>query len=319
MGKKWGKEILDYILGSCNSSRIMMPLLEDLQTPKGNIQDFFNLAQRTMAHLANVVNVSIERKNYIIQAAESAGQKKYTRPINKSLYVTDKKQFQEAYDTFLNTTKKISNRCRTYSLKEQNNINSFLYTIQQTIGAGFDVLADQNSARKHVGNRFEELIKSVFNECSISNNHITLCIPYDSDDGKKEYKCENDLVISAQKRVLSTNDSLNEKEVVVSVKTSSKDRMGKIFIDKILLNNFVKHPQKVIGIFNNDVQRKDSNNISYTLVSGLFMVYTEFLTKLEGIYYLDLPPIAKTIPYNQHIKKFSQLLTNDIFYLLELS
>lgn len=112
---------------------------------------------------------------------------------------------------------------------------------------------------------------------------------------------------------------MNEKEVVVSVKTSSKDRMSKIFIDKILLNNFVKHPQKVIGVFNNDVQRKDSDNISYTLVSGLFMVYTEFLTKLEGVYYLDLPPIATTTPYNQYIKLFSQLLTNDIFDLLELS
>lgn len=272
-----------------------------------------------MAHLANVVNVSVEKKNYIIQAAESAGQKKYTRPINKSLYIADQKQFLEAYDIFLSTANKISNRCRNYSSEDQNNINSFLYTIQQTIGAGFDVLADQNSARKHVGNRFEELIKSVFNECSISNDHITICIPYDSDNGKKEYKCENDLVISAQKKVLSTNNSLNEKEVVVSVKTSSKDRMSKIFIDKILLNNFVKHPQKVIGVFNNDVQRKDSDNISYTLVSGLFMVYTEFLTKLEGVYYLDLPPIATTTPYNQYIKLFSQLLTNDIFDLLELS
>ena len=59
----------------------MIPLLEDLQTPKETIKDFFDLAQRTMKHLDNVVNVSTEKKNYIIQASDSAGQKKYTRPI----------------------------------------------------------------------------------------------------------------------------------------------------------------------------------------------------------------------------------------------
>lgn len=299
---------------SCDPHKIMIPLLEDLQTPKETIKDFFDLAQRTMKHLDNVVNVSTEKKNYIIQASDSAGQKKYTRPINKILYIKDQNALNDAYVLFLKTAKKISNRCRNFSLIEQNNINSFLYTIQQTIGAGFDVLADQNSARKHVGNRFEELIRSAFNECEITNNHINLCIPYDNN----QYKCENDLVISGQKSVLSSNNSLNDKEIVVSVKTSSKDRMGKIFIDKILLKNFVKHSQKVIGIFNNDVQRKGSNDISFTLVSGLFMVYTKFLIELEGVYYLDLPPIALTSPYNQHIKHFSQLITKDIFDLLEL-
>ena len=81
--------------------------------------------------------------------------------------------------------------------------------------------------------------------------------------------------------------------------------MGKIFIDKILLERFVGHPQKVIGIFLNDVQRKESNNISFTLVSGLFMVYSKFLTELEGIYYLDPPPIAAKKPYSDYMKRFS--------------
>lgn len=110
--------------------------------------------------------------------------------------------------------------------------------------------------------------------------------------------------------------SLDKNEVVVSVKTSSKDRMGKIFIDKILLERFIKHPQKVIGIFQNDVQRKSTNNISYTLVSGLFMVYTKFLTELEGIYYLDPPPIALKKPYSNYIKRFSELVTTDFRKLL---
>ena len=92
--------------------------------------------------------------------------------------------------------------------------------------------------------------------------------------------------------------------------------MGKMFIDKLLLEKFVGHKQSVIGIFLNDVQRKENNNISFTLVSGLFMVYTKFLTELQGIYYLDPPPNANKTPYNKHMKPFSQLITEDISKIL---
>lgn len=132
----------------------------------------------------------------------------------------------------------------------------------------------------------------------------------------KVYKCENDLVLSPYPKVRSTLAFLDEKEIVVSVKTTSKDRMGKVFIDKMLLERFVKHRQRVIGIFLNDVQRKEHNNISFTLVSGLFMVYTKFLVELDGIYYLDPPPNAGKAPYINYMKPFSILLTEDIWQML---
>ncbi len=91
--------------------------------------------------------------------------------------------------------------------------------------------------------------------------------------------------------------------------------MDKMFIDKILPERFVKHDQKVIGIFLNDVQRKESNKISCTLVSGLFMVYSNFLTELEGIYYLDPPPNVFKEPFNKYMKPFSELVTHDIWNL----
>ena len=143
---------------------------------------------------------------------------------------------------------------------------------------------------------------------------MTLQIPYETDEDTKIYKCENDLILSPFKKVKSTSTDLDENEIIVSIKTTSKDRMGKIFIDKLLLEKFVGHPQKVIGVFLN-VQRKESNNISYTLVSGLFMVYSKFLTKLDGVYYLDLPPKAEKSPYNKLIKPFSELLVKDIWEL----
>ena len=149
----------------------------------------------------------------------------------------------------------------------------------------------------------------------IANKKTILQIPYQTDEGEKTYKCENDLILSPFKVVKSTNKYLDEKEIVVSVKTTSKDRMDKMFIDKILPERFVKHDQKVIGIFLNDVQRKESNKISCTLVSGLFMVYSNFLTELEGIYYLDPPPNVFKEPFNKYMKPFSELVTHDIWNL----
>jgi hypothetical protein len=95
--------------------------------------------------------------------------------------------------------------------------------------------------------------------------------------------------------------------------------MPKIFIDKMLMERFVGHPVKVIGISQNDIQRKDDGDIpkiSYTFVSNLFMVYTRFLTQLEGYYYLDVPARALETPFNQHIFPFSKFLLEDLWNLI---
>lgn len=294
----------------------MLPLNKDLQSPKGSISDFYDLTLRTQFHLQNVLSRSVEKNGYLIYVSEFANSIKYIRPIRKSLYLFNQKELEISFELFKLTTEKIKSRNLSISEEEKKNMDVFLYTIQQTIGAGLDLLVDPNSARKHIGNRFEELIKIVFDEVQISNKKLVLSIPYPSEQGEKIYKCENDLIVSPYSEVLSNSFETNEKEIVISIKTTSKDRMGKIFIDKLLIEKFVNHPQKVIGIFNNDVQRKEGNNISFTLVSGLFMVYTKFLTELEGVYYLDPPPITKREPFKTHMKPFSELITKDIFELL---
>ena len=293
----------------------MLPLDKDLQEQKNTIQEFENITVRVLEYLPNVLSEFKEKNNYKIHSSLIAGTTKYIRPINQRLFIYSPDDFKNKFTGFKNLIEKLKIKNADWDNSEKELIDSVLYTIQQSIGAGFDLLANPNSARKHVGNKFEELIKSVFTEIGIANKKIVLQIPYKTDEGEKTYKCENDLIISPFNEVQSTNKHLDEKEIVVSIKTTSKDRMGKIFIDKILLERFVKHDQKVIGVFLNDVQRKKSDNISFTLVSGLFMVYSNFLTELEGIYYLDPPPNAFKEPFNKYMKPFSELVTHDIWNL----
>ncbi|MCF8301630.1 MAG: hypothetical protein K9I94_00035 [Bacteroidales bacterium] len=291
----------------------MKSLADELMESKATLEEFKELTIKVLNYLPNILSHKKVKNDHILYSSEIAGTLKYVRPINKSLILFEADEFMKAYQHFEQNISILKNEHRDFSQEDKNIADRVIYTIQQSIGAGLDLLVEPNSARKHVGNRFEELIKSIFNALGITNKGIVLSIPYETDEGTKIYKCENDLILSPYHEVRSNSSSLDENEIVLSAKTTSKDRMGKIFIDKMLLEQFVGHSQKYIGIFLNDVQRKGADNISFTLVSGLFMVYTKFLTKLEGVYYLDLPPKARKEPYSRFMKPFSELLFHDVW------
>lgn len=295
-----------------------MDLATDLKTTKNNIDEFYNTAKRVLAYMPNIITDSKSKNDYIINKSSSAGNTKFLRPINEKIFLSDPELFELRYKDLKKTFNEIrqTRGDRKFSQEDLDNIDSVIYTIQQSLGCGMDLLINSNSARKHIGNRLEELIKCVFDEIGITNKKVVLKIPYEQEGKTKTYKCENDLILSPYSKVKSSSTDINENELVVSVKTSSKDRMGKIFIDKLLLQEFVGHNVKVIGIFLNDVQRKKSDDISFTLVSGLFMVYTNFLTQLEGVYYFDAPPQAEKEPHKEHLHQFSTLITTHVWEVL---
>jgi hypothetical protein len=305
-----------FLRPACRGAAISMkPLSEDLQTPKQSLAEFSDVTKRVLGYLPNVVSKKVETRDYIIISSVVAGTSKFARPINKELFVFNIDKFDEKYNQFLSVLEKINEK-KPILDKEYNLIDAVVYTLQQSIGVGMDFLCNPNSARKHVGNRFEELIRLIVTQIGLKNDKIVFKIPYPSEAEEKLYSCETDIIVSPHGSIKSDTKSIDKDEIVVSLKTTSKDRMGKIFLDKLLMQRFAEHPVKVVGIFLNDVQRKDTEKISYTFVSGLFMVYTKFLTELEGVYFVDPPPITRKNPYNQHIAPFSKFLAKEIWKLL---
>jgi hypothetical protein len=295
----------------------MGSLAEDLSTSKSSLADFSDLCIRVLQHIPNVISEKVQvRDGYVINMSDIAGQKKFVRPINTYLFWDNPDDFSQAFTQLISLLEGVKNGNRDFSEADHLLVNRTLYTIQQSIGAGLDLVLNPNSARKHVGNRFEELLRTTINHLGVANKKITFMIPYESEEGEKLYRCETDLIVSPYDEVKSTTNRLAENEVVLSFKTTSKDRMGKIFLDKMLMERFSGHQVKVAGIFLNDVQRKGADNISYTLVSGLFMVYTKFLTRLDGVYFLDPPPTTYLNPYKDHIFPFSEFVINDVWELL---
>lgn len=293
----------------------MSSLQKDLQTPKASLNEFAQVTRRVLEYISSIVSKRVSSGGYVILVSEVAGTSKFARPINESLYINNTEQFDSRFASFITIMERLKNR-ESISADDCTTIDSVMYTLQQSIGVGMDFLCNPNSARKHVGNRFEELIRLAIKLLGVTSDKIVFKIPYPSEEGEKLYSCETDLIISPHESIQSTTRLVSSDEVVISLKTSSKDRMGKIFLDKLLMEKFANHPVKVVGIFLNDVQRKGEDSVNYTFVSGLFMVYTKFLTELEGVYFIDPPPVTKREPYNRHISTFSKLISEDIWKLI---
>jgi len=124
---------------------------------------------------------------------------------------------------------------------------------------------------------------------------------------------QQDLIIEKEKTI----------KVIGSIKTSSKDRLDKIFIDKFLYNKLTETLIPHIAIFLNDVQRKNTKNekeygINSTFLPGHFKGYTVKLNPLDGVYYCDIRPNMKTEKiFKDHIKTIDFLLCSDIWTLIK--
>jgi len=282
-----------------------MSLIDDLQKRILSLDEFYDLTIRILNYLPEVISTTKEVRGYTIIESLIGNTQKFGRPYNSNLFIFNAIEFSVQFVVFKKILNQSADGKRNFEESDYAVIDRITYTIQQSIGIALDLLGNQNANRKHVGNRFEELIRLILEEINIKNKKIVLKIPHSK---KGVYSCEIDLVCSPHNEVKSNRDTIDENEIVVSLKTSSKDRMGKIFVDKMLISRFVKRDVKVVGIFLNDVQRKGSDNINFTFVAGLFMVYTKFLTKLDGVFFVDPTPHSIKDPYKKHIKRFSDFI-----------
>lgn len=297
----------------------MVSLAEDLQVLKSHLKEFKNIAERVLNYIPAVIDEETEYQGYLICSSTTAGTRKRIRPVKKDLFIRNATNFNNEFDKFDQILEDLRTGVRDFTNDKFTIVDRVIYTIQQSIGIGLDLLVDPNSARKHVGNRFEELIRTLLRAMNTSIKKVVLNIPYKTKEGQKFYRCETDVIISPYKSVKSDSQNIDPDEIVITLKTTTKDRMPKIFIDKILMERFVGHPIRIVGISLNDVQRKEekeTTKISYTFVSNLFMVYTKFLAQLEGYYYIDIPKKALEAPFNQYIFPFSKFVLKDIWSLL---
>ena len=275
------------------------------------IEDYLAFAKRFLEYISDTARfqaqiVSRNEPNYHFIQYKIAGNYNVTRPLNSRLL--------QSYAEFERDLKKFKElllvaREHTPTDPERALINKTISTTQQAIGAALDALpaGESNTARKLNGDLFERLIRLIIIRLGVSCTAGTVQLPIVV-EGELPFTMsyQHDLIIKSGVMI----------KAIGSVKTSSKDRIDKIFIDK-LSGKDIPH----VAIFLNDVQRKGvlpKFGISATFLPGHFKGYTVKLNPLDGVYYCDIRPNMLTEEIlRDHIRTFDHFIFEDLWELLD--
>jgi len=278
------------------------------------LNNFCDFAEKYLEYVSGelqAVIVSQNENHYQFFQYGKDGRYQITRPINSRLICTT--------TNFLALKKKVIGNLKNVkdfkSQEDRQGINKIVYTLQMSIGSALDALpaGKSNTARKINGDLFERLIRLIVQGIGISCESGVVQIPVVV-RGKEQFRMsyQHDLIVKNADRI----------KLIGSIKTSSKDRIDKIFIDKFLYSKLTETTTPHIAIFLNDVQRKkvkakNKYGVNATFLPGHFRGYTVKLNPLDGVYYCDIRPNMLTEDIlKDHIKTFDHLLCEDIWELL---
>lgn len=253
--------------------------------------------------------VSQNESNYHFIQYKDDGKHCVTRPINSDLFIKAK-DFSNARKVFEESLSHIKDIKDEFAIRKT--INSVIYTCQQSIGCTLDALNNSNKAKKKNGNYFEILIRNTVKACGINVDDKDEIV--NLADTNETMKFEHDIILL---------NSKNEEKAIGQLKTSSKDRIDKIFLDKHMYNKLKKIEIPHFAIFLNDVQRKENKSkafygVNSTFLPGHFKAYTIALNPLDGVYYLDLrPSITRDSFLNARIKTFDNFLVEDMWKFIK--
>jgi len=274
-----------------------------------------------------IVSPSPSNEHYVFYQYGKADGNKITRPLNTRLFFESGEELSAASDRFidfLGDLKKHKQAAASgHSRKrylESNEINRVVYTLQQSVGCVGDSFEIENQSRKRVGQLFESLVKLIIKEIGVTCEPRVINIPIPGYPGR-EMSYELDLVFSRNKAIIASETRhIHSDEVVGSVKTTSKDRIDKVFLDKFLLTKLLGRDIPVIAIFLHDVQRAKRGEsifgVNSTFETNHFLGYTVALSKLDGVYYVDPRPDMRTNErLREQIRDFQSFLVSDLWTL----
>jgi hypothetical protein len=296
----------------------------------GNLEDYLMIGRAFLDFVQRVHPtriVSPSHSNYIFYQYGSDYGHKITRPLNVKLFIESPGKLQSKFErliAFLADLKRYQTAATTRRGNrryiESNEINQVVYTVQQAIGSIGDSFDSPNQSRKRIGQLFETLVKLIIQQVGLECEPRTINIPIPNYPGY-EMSYELDLVFSRNKAIIASETHfIHPAEVVGSVKTTSKDRIDKVFLDKYLLTKLLDRDIPVVAIFLHDVQRAQRGNsifgVNSTFKSNHFLGYTVALNRLDGVYYVDpRPEMIANERLREQIRDFQRFLVKDLWTL----
>jgi hypothetical protein len=215
---------------------------------------------------------------------------RYSRPIKSGIYINEEKELKSAFQ-----------ECFTgeWNPKLAPLLLKVVYTLTQDVASYLDFFSPQ-AAKKAIGTFFEGIVAATIHRFT---NQIV-------GSGRILVPAEN-LAVSVDLAVwLDGNVKL-----YIATKTSTRERLSQPFVQKLIISKTQTISSKSILIVIGDVQRVEENRIQHTFTAGQFRLYSLFVDRMDGVYYLDVPPQAESLVQDGLLKPFEQLPT-DLQFLL---
>ena len=271
------------------------------------IEDYMEFSKYYLEFISTELQAEIiaqNENNYCFFQYRRDGEYNITRPVNSNLFLR-LSNYEDIAGSFVHTLENIRD-IKENKIKRKY-VNDFVYTTQQSIGCALDALPSSktNTSRKVNGDLFERFMQLVMKNLgfSIDSEILNVKVP----DSNETMKYLNDIEIKINGEIVA----------IGSVKTSSKDRIDKIFLDKLMYNRLTQTDTPHFAIFLHDVQRagrEPNYKVGQTFLTGRFKAYTIGLNPLDGVYYCDLRPLMKSDQLlRKHIKSLDCLLCEDIW------
>lgn len=271
------------------------------------IENYIEFAEYYLEFIETELQAEIvaqNETNYRFFQYRRDGEYNITRPVNGDLFLklVDYEKIAPNFKDILENIRDIKD-----DVDGRKDINRFIYTTQQAIGCALDALpaSKTNTSRKINGDLFERLMQIVIFQMGfiVDSETLKVNIP----ESNEQMKYQNDIEIKVNGDIVA----------IGSVKTSSKDRIDKIFLDKLMYNRLTNTNTPHFAIFLHDVQRAGKEpdyKVGQTFLMGHFKAYTIGLNPLDGVYYCDLRPVMKKdVLLKKHIKTLDYLLCEDIW------
>lgn len=274
----------------------MIPLEQKLQQAPGHLSEFFQHASQALEFLETEATLEATTAEYSIYRAGS----EYLRPIRTDLFIKKAADFlSSAHDLSEKLSGLVGSQARAYGPL----IDRVLYTTAQAHACVFDARLSEGAARKSTGEVFAELIRCVLRTAGVDTQALSLSL---SGDGfSYHYPVD---IIANRSRVTSTPAHLAESDFVAACMNTTKDRLARVFADKILLERYFGHPVRMAVIALHDVQRKGADSVTPTFLQNVFLLNWTYLAQLEGLYYLDVPPKAAGAAFQDKVRPFHELV-----------
>ncbi len=244
----------------------------------------------------------LRNKQYLLYKVQN----RTVRPIRNDLFLSTHAELQKAFKHLPNCKQRADRSCEE--------VSHILYSLQQAINALADIFSTPNKSRKRVGMWFEVLVAAILHHTgSIDLKNVSLShklvSAFDVGGKRHEANYEIDIAIFA-----SSSRMLDRKApyITFTVKTTTKDRLDKIFLDERIGRFVFETPPKTYGIFLHDVQlklhKKKPPHVSSTFKAAHYLLFKHLFQSSVQMFYLDVPLEDESMAREIGIHPFSELL-----------